>query len=184
MIASSLAKLSARERAIVVVALLVVLAAASDWFVFRPVRLRFVQQNQDVQQEETRMRRGQQALARRTPIESEYRKYSAFIHKRSSPSEENAAMLNEIESLASRSQVTLTGNKANKPREPRPEDVYEEYVVEVEVEASLPAFVSFLYALQGSPQLLRVRKMDVAPKSREQSSVVKATLAITKIVAL
>ena len=183
MIAPLLAKLSARERAIVVVALLVVLAAAADWFVFRPVWLSFVQQNRDIRQVESRMRLGQQALdpARRAAVEAEYRKYSAFIHKQTTPSEERAAMLSEIEGLANRSQVTLTGNT---PREPRPKDVYEEYVVEVEVEAALPNFVSFLYALQGSPQVLRVRKMDVAPKSREQPSVVKGTLAITKIVAL
>lgn len=183
MMASKLAKLTPREKNGLILAGLAALAVASDFLVIRPIAVRFGRLKADVRFEENRLKVNQKALSpsRKRAIEQEYGKYGALIQKRRASAEESAAILSEIETLAAQCRITLVGSK---PREPKSMGYYEEHQVEIETEAEFPDFARFLYGLETSPHLLRVARLECSPKNRDQPSLIRSTLAVTKIVAL
>jgi Tfp pilus assembly protein PilO len=139
--------------------------------------------NADIARERNRIEASLKILApsRVKAIDAEYQQYGRLIGMRTSPAEENAKMLGEIEGLASQASVVLNGTK---PREPKAREYYEEYPVEIEVEGEWAGIAGFLYGLQHSPQLLKVQDLTLSPKARETPSVVKGAILVTKVVGL
>lgn len=115
-------------------------------------------------------------------VTNEYARFGTMIAMRGSSDEENSRMLSEVDRLAGENKVTLS---ATKPREQRIKDAYQEnYAVTVEIEAGLSQVVSFLYALEASPQLLRVDSMSLESKGGKPADCVRGTLLISKVVTL
>lgn len=176
-------KLSPRERLFGGLAVVVIAVVAFDYALVRPAALRLGELNRGIALESRRLEVNRLALApeKRQSADDAYRRYSVFIEKRKSASEVGARLMEEIEVLAGKAQLTLTGSK---PRDPRASDVFEEHAVEVDVEGDYASLITFLHELQSQPDLLRVQKLVLAPKSKEQPALVKSTILITKIVAL
>jgi hypothetical protein len=178
-----LAKLSPRERLSGGLAVAVLVAVGFDMGLIRPALLRLDEFNRGIALENRRLDVSRQALApeQRRAADDAFRRYSVFIEKRKSASEVGARLMEEIETLAGKAQLTLIGSK---PRDPRPSSLFEEHAVEVEVEGEFSSLIAFLHGLQSQPDLLRVQKLVLAPKSKDQPAVVKSTILITKLVAM
>ena len=183
MISSRLSKLSPRERTGLLAVLVVVVAAVSDLAVVRPIWGTFQQVNRDVRLEKDKISGYARALSpeRTGAIQARYDAYRPFIQKRTSLAQENSTVLGEIEGLAGQSHVAVLNTK---PRDPRAVGSFQEHLVDVEIEGTMVDIASFLHAIQKSPDLLRVSRFECSPKSKEQASVMRAALAVTKIVSI
>ena len=183
MIGDKLAKLSQRERIGLILAGVCMLMTISYAVVIRPVRNRFDRTNQDIRKASEKLARNESELDKRRQdaIRAAYTNYSHFFVKGSSADEESAEMLREIEKLSGQAGLTLLRSN---PRPPVLGNVYRECVVEVDVEGPMSSCVSFLCGIQQSPQLLRVQKLALAPQSKDKTSVVKGTLAISRVTVL
>jgi Tfp pilus assembly protein PilO len=181
MLNDQLAKLSPRERTFLALMVVVVLAVLANWFVVRPVRSGFQDLNTEIAREKRRVDGNVAKLDphRVQAIRAEYKRLGRRIATRSTPSEEQAQILGEVEGLARQAKLNLLGTKA---REPRAQRSYEEYPMEVDVEGDLSGVMAFLYGLQRSPQLLRITELTLTPKGREAASAVKAVAVITRVV--
>lgn len=113
-------------------------------------------------------------------VEAEYQQYGIRILKKGSSDEENSQMLAELDKLAGQSKLTLL---ATKPQKTKPDRDFETYVVEIEVEAEMPALMGFVYEIESSAQLLRVERLVIETKE-VGAATVKAALTISKIVTL
>lgn len=146
-----------------------------------PVRGKFKAMNEAITTQEKILARNLRILAptARNAVESDYRLYGTRIQKRGSSEEENSQMLAELDRLAGESRLTLL---ATKPQKARPDRDFETYIVEIEVEAEMPAMMAFIHGIESSAQLLRIDRIVIDAKGRD--AVVKGALTVSKIVAL
>lgn len=148
-----------------------------------PIRSAFVKLDEAVVSQEKKLARNLGVLAPKTKeiVEKEYSRYGSVIKIKGSSEEENAMMLSEIDQLAGQNKVTLS---ATKPRDTKKDRDYEFYAVEVEIEANMAQLVGFVYALETSPQLLRVDRLAVDTKGGATPDSIRGTLVISKVVTL
>lgn len=146
-----------------------------------PVRGKFNAMDEAVASQEKMLARNLRILAptSRNAVEQDYRIHGARIQKRGSSEEENSQMLAELDRLAGGSKLTLL---ATKPQKTMPDRDFETYVVEIEVEAEMPAILAFVHGIESSSQLLRIDRLIIDAKGG--GTVVKGALMISKIVAL
>lgn len=151
--------------------------------VLGPVNGRFAQMNEAVVSQEKKLARNLGVLApqARDAVEREYGRFGSVIKMRGSSEEENAQMLSEIDKWAGQNKIKLS---ATKPRETRKDQDCEYYSVEVEVEANMTELIGFIYALESSPQLLRVERLTLDAKGGKQQDSMRGTLVISKVVTL
>ena len=111
-----------------------------------------------------------------------YQEYGNTIPKRGSTAEERAAMLAEIEKIASDLGLSLSSTKPVEP--PKIENDYESYQVAVEVQCKTKDFISLLYGLESSSQLLRVERFALDLKAGEGTGTLRGTLLVSRCVTL
>jgi len=114
-------------------------------------------------------------------VERDYQRCGDTIRMRGSSEEENSRMLSEVDRLAGENKVVLT---ATKPQETRKTIDSEAYGVEVEVEADMAALMGFLYAIETSPQLLRIERLVLDSKGGKAAASHRGTILISKVVTL
>lgn len=147
-----------------------------------PVRNKFRNLKDDIAIQEKKLARNLRILApaAKNAVEGEYRRYGMRIQKKGSSDEENSQMLAELDRLAGQNKLTLL---ATKPQKAKIDRDFETYIVEIEVEAEMPAIMGFVYGIETSSQLLRIDRLAIDSKD-SGSAIVKGVLLISKIVAL
>lgn len=94
-----------------------------------------------------------------------------------SPEEETAVILREVENIARTSNVYIA---AIQPQRVQDMDFYKEYYVEMDAEGDISSLTKFIYDLQNSKQILKVKHLQLNPKS-DADNVLKGHIIITKI---
>jgi len=158
-----------------------VLAGVGIWM--GPVRKSFDQINETIAGREKEVARNLRILAKasRGAILKEYADYGEMIRKRGSTAEANAALLSEIEKVASGAGVSLS---ATKPREPRIDPDYERYEVEIEVDADMGQILRLIYAIESSAQVLRVERATIDSLKTGTAGTLRAGMLVSKVVTL
>ena len=170
-------RLSVRERNGLVVAFIFVLLALVDRLVVFPITERIKKLNEEIKLEEKRVARNLHNLSQKAEVLKEYQRYADYVKKEKSDEEEIASLLNEIESIASSTRIYLVNMK---PQPIKQVDFYKSYAIEMEVEGEMELIIKFLYALQKSEQLIRVKRMRLR-LPRPESNVIRAYLSLTKV---
>jgi Tfp pilus assembly protein PilO len=104
--------------------------------------------------------------------------YRAFSVQETTPEEDTSALLREVETLASKSSVYLADMK---PQDPKQEQEFKKYQVNVNGEAAFEKLIEFLYNIENSKKVLKIEKFTLSLKSR-QDSTLKFSLTISKVV--
>jgi hypothetical protein len=157
---------------------IVVMGAA---VVMGPVRNRFSELEGSIVVSERRMASNLRLSASKDVVESEYRRYGGYIAKKGTTSEENAAMLAELERLAGDCKIVLTKTT---PQESRIEPDFEEYKADLEIESDLEQMIRFFFAVESSRQFLRVERLTVDSKGGREQGTLKGTLTVSRVVTL
>jgi hypothetical protein len=119
----------------------------------------------------------------REAVEKDFKQYGEIIRMRGSSDEEKSLMLSEIDKLAGLHKVGLTATKPHgAPEDAKDKDICEEFGVDLEIEAEMSALIGFLYALEASPQFLRVENLVLESKGPKDASSLRGTLLVTKVV--
>jgi Tfp pilus assembly protein PilO len=148
-----------------------------------PIRRRFQQLDETIVGKEKQLARNLRVLssASKDAAVSEYKELGNTMPKQGSTAEEASSMLAEIEKQATEVNVVLT---ATKQIEPKLEKTFEEYQVEIEIEADMKKLVGFLYGVESSVQLLRVERVSLDLKSGGEQGAFRGTLLVSKVVTL
>lgn len=148
-----------------------------------PVRGLFRKTDEAIVVQEKNMARNLRVLSpiSKDVVVRDYRQYGDALRKKGSTAEESSAMVAEVEMLAAQSKIALS---ATKPRDPHPERDYEQYAVDLEFEASMTQTVTFLYAVENSPQMLRVDKLVLDSKAARAPGTLKASVIVSRVVTL
>ena len=170
-------RLSKREKYIIYITIVVVVAIFFDRVIARPVLKRLGELSRELTVQQKRLQHATQILSEEALITGEHDKFVQGLKQDGSEEEEVAALLSEIEKLATKSAVCLANIK---PRLTESTEQYKKYIVGVDLESEITKLVDFIYQLEKSPSLLRIKEFYLIPK-KEGSDILKARMLITKI---
>lgn len=171
------ANLSKRERTILYVTVFVVSLTLLDLLVIIPIFDRMGSLDREISDRESAIKKNMRILSQKDKIDSENKRYSAFLTEERPEEEETTAILKEIEDLANKSSVYLVDMK---PSGVKKAPGSKKFTVNVSCEGEMVQLAEFMYEIENSKQLMMVEKYSIAPKSKD-TSVAQCSLVITKI---
>lgn len=157
----ALERLGAREKHFLLAMVVVCVLLAVDFLFVRPVMRRIERVEGDVRVAEKLIEGQEVVLASQDAVAREYESVRGVIGVASSPAAAVEEMKGEIDELARRCGVVL---QSMDHREGAKRAACQEFFVEVgKCEAGFQDVLKFLCAIQDSPGLLRVERMNLAP---------------------
>ena len=171
----SLSSLSRRERLLAMAGLLILSVMALDRGVLGPWLRHTRTIHQEIQRLEAMIRNDRELSRRKPKILEQAQTYQEYLSLTPSPEPDMASLLREIETLGSRSGVSLGRVK---PLEETTEGLPQSFAIEVEYKGSLQEWVHFVYLLQSSRSLFEIERATVA-RMEEGSSQVQGSLRLT-----
>ncbi|MBN2097040.1 MAG: hypothetical protein JW714_01025 [Candidatus Omnitrophica bacterium] len=172
-----LANLSRRERLLAYTVLGVFSFSLIYNFILKPLAGVYSKLNRKILNKEIELKKNTRLLQQEQGIKAIFQKYTGTIKSKRSDEEEIVALLNEVEKLARASGIHIANIK------PKPvEDLSfcNKYTLEMNCEATLKKYIEFIYKLQDSRQTIRVEKLDLTSRGKE-NPLLKARLLVTKV---
>jgi len=169
--------ISGREKTLFILVVFVIAVSLSYAFVIEPLYKKYQDLNQEMEFKEVRLKRNNKLIREHDAINAEFNKYSEQLKIKGSDEEEMASVLSEIEKIGQSAQVYLSDVK---PQPIKDRDFYRLLGVEVKFQASMETLSKFIYNLQKSPFLLRVKRLQVNSKG-QSSNLLEGTIQINKI---
>ena len=173
-----LTRLSKREKTVLTAAVIAVFAALFDRAVLTPIIEKMHQFDEEIKTMEFELNKNSKILQQRQRIERDEKKFAPFAIDARSEEEETAALLGEIENLASQSSVFLSDLK---PSGTAAEGSAKKYLVNVTCEAPMDKLIGFFYRIERSESLMCISGFALRPKSRS-SDVIQCELLVSKVV--
>ena len=153
----------------------VVLSTITYGLLIEPLARTFSKLNRQIRSTSLKLERNHKMLRHQEIIRSEYNKYRGLIKPTPSDEEEIASMLKVIESTARSNKIDISNIR---PQPVKDRGYYKDFTFELVSEAELKEIVKFIYDLQGSKNLLRVRKFTLSSSSSKNR--LKAVMEIVK----
>lgn len=150
-------------------------ATISYGFIIEPFLEANSKLNRRIDAERLRLEKSQALLKKQDTIKAEHERYAGFIKPSASDEEEQASMLKAIEAIARSNNIYI---KNIRPQPVKEKLFYKEFVFELIAEAEIDRLVKFIYQLQSSENLLRVKKLTLSASSSKKA--LKALMEITK----
>lgn len=176
---SFLTKLSAREKKILYVVIALLILVFGYHGVWNPMMAKFAVLDDEIFAMQMRLRKAKTFLRQKDQVLEVSKKFSNLEQMDAgSDEEEIARLLNYIEQTARKNGVSLSDVK---PQPVHSDKVTKQYKVELNAEANVLSIVDFIYALENSPQMLRLDRVTLAPKE-ENSPTLRTFVTITRVV--
>jgi Tfp pilus assembly protein PilO len=170
----SFPNLSKREKTIFYIAFVFIFLAILDNFFISPIFSKIKNLNREISDTELKIKNSLKILSQKDRILNEAKKYSTFLISTKTEEEEITSLLQEIESIANKSQLYIVDMK---PLPANIESSYiKKYLITLNSEGKMENIVDFIYSIENSNQLLVVEKYQITLKSKETNT---AQLAIT-----
>ncbi len=170
-------RLSKREKYVFYILIAVLIAVFFDRVILRQVMDRLSKLNSEILIQEKKLQKSLYILSQENSITKEHEKYTKHVQQTRSDEEERAGLLSEIEKLARKSSVFLADIKPSLTEKTEP---YKKYTVELKIESEIGYIIDFIYQLEKSPRLFRVKDFHLTPKEKK-SATLKGRMTITEI---
>ena len=178
--------MSNRERAMVVMAVIVVLIFVGKQFGWKNLQHRLDLMDREALAGEKLLDVNQRMLSREEQINDEWERLQGLLPEGGPQDSVELAFQDLVIGARNKSGVTL---KAFSPREPENNVFYADYLLEVNLEGRLPDVMAFMNIME-NPQdgeaggLVSVREIDVEPLDSGASELVKARVLFVRMVGL
>ena len=166
-----------REKILFILVAIAIIGSLAYSLIIEPLYNKFNDLNQEIESKEIRLRKNTKLINERDAINEEFNKYSQQLKVKSTDEEEMASVLSEIEKIGKSSGVYLSDVK---PQPIKDNKFYRLLSVEIKFQASLDTLSKFIYELQCSPFLLKVRRLQVISKGQE-TNFIEGNIQINKI---
>jgi len=179
MIFSKLEKLGLREKAFLIIAVLMLLAVLADRLVIQSVVDRLAELKAATEIEQKSLAYSQTVIECEQDVEDIFQAVSVTLGQATTPANDIEVMVGEIDDLARQSGLLLVSKK---PREPCTSLHCNEYILDIDgFEGNMQSLLRFLNTIQRSPApgLLRVVHLNVST-GREENSI-KGAMTVTRV---
>ena len=172
-------KLSAQEKKIFYVVLVLGVLALFDFLFVRPVGQKLVSLDEEIKATKRSIRQDMRFFAYKDKIFAEQKTLSIYAAEDSQIEEEiTASFLKTIETLASRSNIHLSKLNTSESEVKRG---YVRYFANLESDGRLQDMVNFIYRINTTKNLLKVVKFNMT-ENKASAENVNASMKITKLV--
>ena len=170
--------LSRRERLFAVGSFLVVCMVLLDRVVLGPWLGHARNIRREIQHLEKAIRNDRELIRRKPQIVAQATAYQEYLRLDQSAEPDMASLLREIETLGSRSGISLGEVK---PLEGTANESYQEYAIEVQYKGSLQEWVHFVYLLQTSRSRFEVERATIARTEEGSDQVAGSLRLVSKV---
>jgi len=170
--------MSKQEKMFLYGALAFVMLAFLDRAIVGPLYGRTQTLEKSIADKQAAITRNIKILSQKDSIELRKAEYKAFSVVATTPEEDTSSLLKEVENLTQKSSVYLADMK---PQEPKTENGFKKYQVNVNCEAPFDKLLEFMYDIESSKKVLKIEKFGINLKSK-QDPVLKCSLTISKVV--
>lgn len=172
-------RLSAREKNILYVTIFLLVILAGYHGIWNPGIVKFQQLDEQIFAYQMKIRKAKTFLRQKDQVAEEVAKYPNLEQMNAGTDEEEIAqLLNFIEQAARDHTVSLSDVK---PEQVQSDKWSKRYIIVLNAESKLSNLIEFIYALQYSPQLLKIERVDTAPKE-DESRTLRSSLTVTRVV--
>jgi len=172
-----LERLSQRERILFIGTVSVIALAVGYNLILEPLTNRWQYLNRQITQKSLKLTKNQNILKRKNRIKEEFDEYARHVSVLGTDEEAVTTLLKIIEEKATLSAARITNIR---PKPARSTPFYKEFVFEVISESSLEQLLRFIYELQNSEELLKVKRLSLTLKG-SQSQTIRGVMEIIKI---
>jgi len=170
-------RLNKQEKYLLYASVTVLSLVFFDKVIFSPIMGVLNGLNKKISAHEKELKNSLLVLNKEEFITNNYSEKTGSLGKISSNEEEIADMSSTIERLARKTSVLIQNIK---PLSVEEQDLYFKYKIEIEAEADMSKLIDFIYQLEKSPKLYRVKKLSLTSKKKDAKEL-KVSLLITKI---
>lgn len=172
-------RLNPREKKIFYVVMALVVFMIGYHGVWQPILNKSASLDDEIFAAEMRLRKAKTLLRQRDDVLEEAKKYPNLAKMDAGTDEaEIAKLLNLIEQTARKTGITLADVK---PEPVQSDKMTKRYRVELDAEAGLEQLMEFIYELESSPELLKIERVETAPRE-DNPSAMRTSLAVTRVV--
>lgn len=139
-----------------------------------PALERWVNLNRQIKTKQSTLAKNFKILSEQEIVRTEYLRLSKFAKSSSVKDEDVTASLDELEHIARENSVTIASIK---PQGNREFGLSREIILDVSLEAPIKELSRFIYSLENTNRLLRVRKLTISSSS---SNVLKCSVLLSK----
>ena len=125
---------------------------------------------------EAKLRRSALLMKQKATIETEVQNYSTLL-KMKDPDQMRTQTLAEIEKITREQALKVIEMR---PLSTRRQGVFQEYLVEVDLEGTMSQLLQMIYHLQTTSGLLKVERLQISTKG-SQSSLLKAIVTLSRL---
>ncbi len=174
-----LAKLKSSERVLLVIVIILLAIGLGYYGGLKPIEAKLGNLDSEIFSLQLKLRKAKIFVQQRDAVMEEAKKYPNLEGMNArKDEEENAALLSFIEEEARKARVTLSDVK---PQTTTGDRLTKRYTVELSIESGMKELIEFIYHLQFSPQLLKVERVESAPKE-EGSEILRSNLVMQRVV--
>ena len=170
--------LSKRERLVLTITISIAALAAAYVVVIEPMAGEWNKSSDEIKTKKARIVKNRILLARFKYLKKEYEKYPDLIAAVESEEKEVAKALSSMEDASRASSCPIADVK---PRTSKKIGAYKEILFEVTTESGINELTRFLYDIETSKGMLRVKHFTIASKSGVAGNL-KGSLLIGKII--
>ena len=172
-------KLKPSERTLLIIVIVLLAFGLGYYGGFKPIQGKLASLDDDIFAMQMQLRKAKIFVRQHDSVMEEAKKFPNLEGMNArKDEEENAALLSFIEEEARKAHVTLSDVK---PQTATGDRITKRYTVELSIESGMKELMEFIYHLQFSPQMLKVEKVETAPKE-EGSAVLRSNLVMQRIV--
>ena len=158
--------LSKREKGILYCTIGVAVFAAVFNFILLPVINKNSAINRETEVTKTKLKKYLWLLGQKDNIQNKYRKFTSSLGLTAAQEDSLVGVLAKIESLAKQANIRTIDIR---PQAPKTADLYKELLVDLRAEGAMDGFARFIYDIENSLSLLRIKKFQFTSKSLSQN---------------
>lgn len=169
--------LTKRERLILVLTILVIITGIGFNFLITPLLNRYNSQNREINLAVLKLKKYRTLISQKNSILEKYNKYSTGDGVINAGKDPIVKVLQDLEKLASEANIRIV--------DIRPQtatgsfNLYKEVIVEVRTEGAMDGYLRFIYDIEHSISLLRIKKFQLSAKP--STSAIEGFFSISQI---
>jgi len=167
---------SRRERILFVSVMILITLSILYQFIVEPLYRKFVDLQQELSTKQVQLMKSLRLLEEKEDVTKEFQRYSQLLKTKRTEEEEMAFVLGEIEKIGKQAGVYLSDVK---PQRIKDWEYYRQLLVEIKFEATMDTLTQFIYNIQSSPFLLKVKRLNINSKSAD--SVLQGIVQVSKV---
>lgn len=159
--------LTKREKIILYCTVGVVLLSIIFNFFLSPIIAKNENLNKEINFTKTKLKKYVRLLSQRDAIQSKYAKFANTLSSAGEQKDALVSALSELENLAKNANIRIIDLRPQ--QQAKTLDLYQEILINLRTEGAMEGYLEFIYNLENSLSLLRIKKFQLTAKPNTQT---------------